>query len=582
MSRRLFLICCACITLIPVFTGWRLYETITLPFPQTEGTIHVEGVSAAVTIRRNTDGIPHIIAATPEDLFFAQGFVHAQDRLFQMDVQRRENQTITEEIRRPPSIQRTLSTIAETDPDLISILEAYSAGVNAFVATTPRLPVEYQWTGIRWEPWLPEDSLVIAERYARAVRAADPYHRFWRLAPNETASQQRTLVQVLSFAPPPSLNPWYVNQLEALDYRGTGASLIGVPFVVAGATHELAWLWQGVAPCTITEAPFTVSTVTVPAPIATQDCDVDLESWFRPLIAYNRNEPLSLPPASQPRPSIQWTDTRMSGSASAEIELLFGQATPEAITSLVISDETDVADWVALLNSVPSDDIIIQRAQEQLSAWNGDMRPDLPGATLYRVVRAFTLRETMIDEMQNDEETNRLINAMTLVTPDFFSNPFNATLWDDTRTPETETREDIIARAWEQAHHYLGRRFGDVPHEWEWGRLHVATFRHPLAEQFPILDRLLTRTVPLGGDSTTSIPVPDNITLDFAPAAIPALRVIVSSGGDFYFAYPGGQSAHPFHPHTNTFLDSWAEGEWVHLEWNEENQAVLKLEPTSE
>jgi acyl-homoserine lactone acylase PvdQ len=577
MSNKHFFIVALLVILLS--TSFYLYYIVTHPFPQTEGTIIVEGLSAPVTIRRSNDGIPHIIAASTEELFFAQGFVHAQDRLFNMDVQRRENQEITGALRRTDGKSRILQRIAETDPQLLTILEAYSAGVNAYVATTRRLPVEYQWAKVTWEPWHPEDSLVIAELYAQAVRAADPYHRLWQLEPTETVSERRTVVQVLSFAPATLLNPWYVNQLESPDYRGAGISLMGVPLVVEGTNGEIAWLWQRVAPCPITESPFSVPTVIVPAPLASMDCDVDLESWFTLLIAYNRNKPLPLTEIEQSDSPAQWLDTRMSASAGAEIESLFGQGTPQAVTSLQVSKETTVAEWVELLNSVPSDNIIIQRAQEQLAAWNGEMRSDLPGATLYRVVRAFTLREAVIDEVQNETETNRLVNAMQRVTPDFFSDPYNQTLWDDTRTPETESREDIIARAWEQTHHYLGRRFGDVPHEWEWGRLHYATLRHPLAEQFPILDRLLTRKIPIAGDSTTSIPVPDDITLDFAPAALPALRIILSPGGDFYFAYPGGQSAHPFHPHTNTFLDRWAEGEWVHLEWNAQPQSVLELHP---
>src|SRR5574341_1252823 len=58
-------------------------------FPQTSGTIKLDGLSAPVDIYRDSYGIPHIYAQTPEDLYFAQGYVHAQDRFWQMEFWRR-------------------------------------------------------------------------------------------------------------------------------------------------------------------------------------------------------------------------------------------------------------------------------------------------------------------------------------------------------------------------------------------------------------------------------------------------------------------------------------------------------------
>ncbi len=57
-------------------------------FPQTDGEIQLEGLNASVDIYRDKMGIPHIYASSPHDLFFAQGYVHAQDRFWQMDTWR--------------------------------------------------------------------------------------------------------------------------------------------------------------------------------------------------------------------------------------------------------------------------------------------------------------------------------------------------------------------------------------------------------------------------------------------------------------------------------------------------------------
>ena len=66
------------------FVAW----TVRRSFPQTSGTIALAGLSAPVDVLRDERGIPHVYADTPEDLFFAQGFVHAQDRFWEMDFRR--------------------------------------------------------------------------------------------------------------------------------------------------------------------------------------------------------------------------------------------------------------------------------------------------------------------------------------------------------------------------------------------------------------------------------------------------------------------------------------------------------------
>ena len=65
------------------------YHVVTKSFPITEGTISGADVTAPVSIFRDTYGVPHVMAANESDLWFAMGYVHAQDRLFQMDLGRR-------------------------------------------------------------------------------------------------------------------------------------------------------------------------------------------------------------------------------------------------------------------------------------------------------------------------------------------------------------------------------------------------------------------------------------------------------------------------------------------------------------
>src|SRR6266404_9090135 len=80
------------IVLIAIFSaGYWFYHAATAALPQLDGTIAVQGhgLSAPVTVNRDAQGVPHIAAANIEDLMFAQGYVTAQDRLWQMDVSRR-------------------------------------------------------------------------------------------------------------------------------------------------------------------------------------------------------------------------------------------------------------------------------------------------------------------------------------------------------------------------------------------------------------------------------------------------------------------------------------------------------------
>lgn len=137
--------------------------------PDVEGIIRLPGLDAPVEILRDGLGIPHLRARTTHDAFFGQGFVHAQDRLWQMEYDRRRaGGRLAECIPTPARItmdtfcrRMGLADAARADYEAFDtqtreVLEAYAAGVNACIATDTRLPVEFQMLGITappWEPW---------------------------------------------------------------------------------------------------------------------------------------------------------------------------------------------------------------------------------------------------------------------------------------------------------------------------------------------------------------------------------------------------------------------------------------------
>jgi penicillin amidase len=144
--------------------------------PQTDGELALEGLSAPVTVYRDASGIPHILAANEHDLFFTQGFVHAQDRLWAMESARRAahgtlSEVIGERGLKNDTLMRILgmTEAAEADwnaldPETQALLQAYADGVNAFLTqANGKLPLEFKILGITPQPWTPIDSLVFGK-----------------------------------------------------------------------------------------------------------------------------------------------------------------------------------------------------------------------------------------------------------------------------------------------------------------------------------------------------------------------------------------------------------------------------------
>ena len=145
-----------------------------------DGNVSVAGLSAPVTITRDAQSVPTIHAANLDDLLFAQGYITAADRLFQMDALRRHGAGTLAEILGPSLIQhdreqRILQLRAAADraaavllPDQLHQLQAYANGVNAYINShnginsRNALPVEFHILHYSPEPWQPRDSLLIA------------------------------------------------------------------------------------------------------------------------------------------------------------------------------------------------------------------------------------------------------------------------------------------------------------------------------------------------------------------------------------------------------------------------------------
>ncbi|MBT5078583.1 MAG: penicillin acylase family protein, partial [Candidatus Marinimicrobia bacterium] len=135
-----------------------------------DGELNIEGLQYPVTIYRDEASVPHIYAKSDHDLMFAQGWIHAQDRLWQMEMNRRVAMgRISEAFGNlaldTDRLVRTLgfNRLAKQDwekvkPELKSMMERYADGVNSYISNG-KLPIEFKLAGIKPEPWHPIDSI---------------------------------------------------------------------------------------------------------------------------------------------------------------------------------------------------------------------------------------------------------------------------------------------------------------------------------------------------------------------------------------------------------------------------------------
>ncbi len=155
------------------------YYFLVRPLPMLDGELKIPGLRARVEIIRDKWGIPHIYATNEHDLLVAQGFVQAQDRLWQMDLNRRMAQGRLSEIFGPLTLDadkllRTFGIHEAASRDLevcrdeeLQALLWFAKGVNAFINLhKTRLPVEFKLLGYTPEPWSPVDSLGWAKMMA--------------------------------------------------------------------------------------------------------------------------------------------------------------------------------------------------------------------------------------------------------------------------------------------------------------------------------------------------------------------------------------------------------------------------------
>lgn len=288
--------------------------------PKTEGELRLQGAHAPIEVLRDAFGVPHIYAGSIEDAHFALGFVHAQDRLWQMEMSRRIAAGRLAEVLGPAALEtdrflRTLgvrraaeANLKHFDAQTRAVLDAYTAGINAFLASRPVLPPEFWITRDSPEPWTPADSVawtkmmawdlggnwreeLLRLRLSKTLSTAriqeflPPYpgdaspalpelkqlyrnldkplrelaqrwgsgaeslvgSNNWVIAGSRSASGKPLLANDphLGLTAPPV---WYFAHLHAPGFDVIGATLPGVPGVILGRNERIAWGFTNTGP----------------------------------------------------------------------------------------------------------------------------------------------------------------------------------------------------------------------------------------------------------------------------------------------------------------------------------------------
>ena len=279
IGRIAFLIV-AGIVVVAVAAAFFVTWTIQRSFPQTSGELSVKGLAKSVTVQRDDRGIPTITASSAEDLLFAQGYVHAQDRFFEMDFRRHVTSGRVSEMFGASQVGtdkflRTLGwrTVAEQevealDEKTLGYYQSYADGVNAYLSSRSgaELSLEYAVLGMQNpdyepEPWEPADSVAwlkamawdlrtnIEDETDRALLAA-------RLsaavpdtadtaAPADTAESTGAMIERLYPDYPFDENPVIVPEITPVEPVATDAAPASFTGGTAGVTDALRTVqWQ--------------------------------------------------------------------------------------------------------------------------------------------------------------------------------------------------------------------------------------------------------------------------------------------------------------------------------------------------
>jgi acyl-homoserine lactone acylase PvdQ len=479
--------------------------------PQISGVVRVPGLHGPATVARDRWGVPHIYAEDAHDLSVAQGYVTAQDRLWQMLYRRQaaHGQLSDWLGTRAASADDALgrqdfyarADLAILDAETREKFEAYALGVNACRTACPVPPeltlLKLQGQAMQIAPWTATDSLALSR-----------------------------------------MMQWAQTQLSDAELRSALSSRVG--------PERAAALWpEGAEP---THPALPVDPETCQAlrltgiPLVSNDHVVSLPGlpvdWY---MATLRSERITIAGATWP------------GVPGVMVDQAAGNS----------QDDNPKWDLAAHLVYMSPQGWLQARVHGMMERWYYDLsartnKTSLGNASLavYQAWVWHLARDAFQDELGPELFARYWLTGLA---PDALTRLVERPdhpWWDDVTTPYSETGDDIMRRAYVEALDDLGRHYGDLHTIWEWDTMHAAVFRHPLGGAW--LFSWLNREVKLGGDARFDPMRPDDPLRPFAPMVVPSLRMKQDINGQTTFALAGGQSGNPFSPHYADLLPVWA------------------------
>lgn len=209
------------VALLPLLSSCALFTLASkkASWPVEEGEVALAGLDGPVTVTFDARGVPHVDATTEHDAWFAVGALHARDRLFQLDLQRRaasgglsgllgEGAAQVDVFTKAWRVrERADALLANARPEARAAMQAYADGINAQVATLDQLPVEFRLLDLPFDPWKPGDSMAVVTNMSWDLQTnADEEIAAWALRDLPTD----TLQALLQGNPPgPDLDPYW-------------------------------------------------------------------------------------------------------------------------------------------------------------------------------------------------------------------------------------------------------------------------------------------------------------------------------------------------------------------------------------
>ncbi len=227
---------------------------------------------------------------------------------------------------------------------------------------------------------------------------------------------------------------------------------------------------------------------------------------------------------------------------------------------------------------------LAQRALAELEAWNGQATPDEVGPTLFFATYREAMELALADELSPRGVRFFLAQRYSTNAMDQWLGSPEHVVWDDTRTPQKETRADVLRVAFARAVEDLRKTLGDDPKTWKWGRVHVMRPMHPFGSKSALDSLVNLEPTPAAGELDSVWKSHFDLGSEKTPfkaVAGPVYRLVADLADldHAHWVIDTGTSGWPKSPHYGDQYEAWRKGELVPMRYQ---MAEVKAHPHGE